>query len=171
MGIFGNEEFNSLADLFKHNLEDIYDAESRLIDLLPDLAEKANSSELKHAFQKHLEETKTQKQRLEQAFSELGWEAERETCPAMKGLIKEAQEMIDATGDADTLDAAIIMCSQRIEHYEIAAYGAAVAFAKQLGRDKVAGLLQTTLDEEYKADESLNKIATSGTNADAAMHR
>lgn len=167
MGLFGSETFNSLEDLFKHNLEDIYDAESRLIESLPKMAEKATAAHLKKAFEDHLEETKVQKLRLEQVFEAFGWEPERETCPAMKGLIKEGQEMIDATGDNDAIDAALIMSAQRVEHYEIAAYGAAVAHAKTLGRDNVADILQKTLDEEYKADETLNQIATAKSNPSA----
>ncbi|MEM8739733.1 MAG: ferritin-like domain-containing protein [Planctomycetota bacterium] len=169
MGLFGSETFNSLEDLFKHNLEDIYDAESRLIEALPKMAEKATAAHLKQAFESHREETKVQKARLEQVFEAFGWEPERETCPAMKGLIKEGEEMINADGDNDTIDAALIMSAQRVEHYEIAAYGAAVAHAKQLGRDNVAEILQKTLDEEYAADEKLNQIAVSKSNPNAAI--
>ena len=169
MGLFGHEEFNRLDDLLKHNLDDIYDAETRMISALPKMSEKATSVQLKQAFDHHLEQTKGHKQRLEEVFTALGWEAERETCPAMKGLIKEAEEMLNATGDNDTIDAALIMSSQRIEHYEMAAYGAARCQASAIGRDDVAQMLQKTLDEEKAADAKLAEIATAVANPKAAV--
>jgi ferritin-like metal-binding protein YciE len=169
MGLFGHEEFNRLEDLLKHNLEDILDAENRLLNALPKMAEKATNVQLKQAFESHLEETKGQVERLKQVFASLNWEAERETCPAMKGLIKEGEEMLDAKGDNDTIDAALIMSAQRVEHYEMAAYGAARCQAAAIGRDDVAQMLQKTLDEEHEADAKLAKLAVEVCNRKAAV--
>ena len=169
MGLFGHEVFNSLEDLFKHNIEDIYDAETRLISALPKMADKATSAKLKQAFQDHLQETKVQKQRLEQVFEAMGWKPERETCPAMKGLIAEGEEMLNATGDPDAIDAALIMSSQRVEHYEIAAYGAAMHQAQALKNETAAELLSKTLEEEKAADHKLAGIAVEVSNPKAAL--
>ena len=169
MGLFGHETFNNLEDLFKHNIEDIYDAESRLINALPKMADKATSAKLKKAFTDHLQETKVQKQRLEQVFEAMGWKPERETCPAMKGLIAEGEEMLNATGDNDAIDAALIMSAQRVEHYEMAAYGAAKHQAKVLGNETAAELLQKTYNEEQAADSKLAEIAMEVSNPKAAV--
>src|SRR5262245_23051307 len=129
MGIFTTEEFNSLEELLEHELKDLYDAEHRLVDTLPKLAEKASNAKLKQAFQLHLRETEKHVERLESIFDELGIEAEREKCDAMIGLIKEGGNVLDAEGETNVLDAALIAAAQRAEHYEIAAYGSARAFA------------------------------------------
>ena len=169
MGLLGSTEFNTLEDLLKHQLEDIYDAEKRLTNALPKMRDKATNTKLKTAFGEHLEETKVQVKRLEQAFEKLGWEAKRETCPAMKGLIKEGEEMIDAKGDVDVIDAALIASAQRVEHYEIAAYGSARCQASAMGRDDIADLLQQTLDEEHSTDSKLADLATEVINPKAAV--
>lgn len=159
MGIFASEQFNSLQELFEHEVKDIYDAELRMTDALPKMAEKAHDPSLKKAFKDHLQETEVQVERLEEIFTKLGREPERVKCAAMVGLISEGGEIIDATGDPDVLDAALIGAAQRVEHYEIAAYGTARTFARRLGNSYVAELLQQTLDEEGAADKKLTNIA------------
>lgn len=159
MGMFFNVQLNSLEDLLIYQLNDLYDAEQRLCEALPEMASAAASPALQQAFRSHLEQTKRQVSRLEQAFVDLGKAATRETCEAMKGLIKEGSEVVDAAGDPDVKDAALIAAGQRVEHYEIASYGAARTFAQRLGHTTVARLLQTTLDEEKETDQRLNQLA------------
>jgi ferritin-like metal-binding protein YciE len=168
MGLFGNNNFNNLNDLLIEQLQDLYDAENRLVDALPKMSEAATSSELKNAFDMHLEETRGHVRRLEQVFNQLGVAAERQTCPAMKGLIKEGQEMIDATGDPNVKDAALIAAAQRVEHYEMAGYGSVRSFARRLGLAQVADTLQMTLNEEGNADKKLTQIAEEWVNLGAA---
>ena len=168
MGLFSNTEFNSLEDLFCHQIEDLYDAEKRLTQALPKMADAASSPQLKSAFQEHLRETEGQVKRLEQIFQQCGKEPSRETCEAMKGLIKEGEEMLEAQGDEQVRDAALIAAAQRVEHYEISGYGTARALAEQLGKTEAAQLLQQTLDEEGGADKKLTQIATSHVNLQAA---
>ena len=152
-------KFNNLEDLLIAQLEDVYDAEKRLVSALPKMAEAAHDQELKSAFNQHLRETENHVNRLEQVFQELGREANRETCAAMKGLISEGEEMIDAKGDPDVKDAALIAAAQRVEHYEMAAYGCIRTFARRLGHERIASLLQQTLEEEGNADKKLTNIA------------
>jgi ferritin-like metal-binding protein YciE len=168
MPLFTTTEFNSFNDLFVNQIEDLYDAEQRLTKALPKMAEAANSSQLKQAFQSHLTETEGHVSRLEQIFREINVEPKRETCEAMKGLIAEGEEMIKAHGDAEIKDAALIAAAQRVEHYEMSGYGTARAFAKRLGLNQAANLLQQTLEEEKAADEKLNNIAESSVNRQAA---
>ena len=168
MGIFTSEEFNSLEELFEHELKDLYDAEHQITDALPKMAEKARDPDLRQAFQNHLQETEVQIERLEEAFSKLGRNAERVKCAAMAGLISDGDEILDATGDADVLDAALISVAQRVEHYEIAAYGTARTFARRLGNSYIAELLQQTLDEEGATDKKLTNIAERKVNPAAA---
>jgi ferritin-like metal-binding protein YciE len=168
MGLLGNYEFNNLEDLLVNQLEDLYDAENRLIEALPKMAEASHSSQLRSAFLTHLQETRGHKQRLEMMFNRLGRKPQRETCPAMKGLIKEGSEMIDAKGDATVRDAALIAAAQRVEHYEMAAYGTVRTLAQQLGHADMARTLQQTLDEEGAADKKLTSLAEGGINANAA---
>ena len=167
MGIF-TTEFNSLEELFEHELKDLYDAEQRLTEALPKLAEKATSSDLKRAFQNHLRETEKHVERLESIFEQIGVEPEREKCAAMVGLIKEGEIVLDAEGDSNVLDAALIAAAQRAEHYEMAAYGTARSFARQLGNAYAAELLEQTLDEEKAADRKLTQIAESTVNPASA---
>jgi ferritin-like metal-binding protein YciE len=159
MGLFSNNTFNSLSDLLLEQLQDLYDAEQRLVEALPKMRDAASSSQLKNAFDSHLEETRGHVRRLENIFSQLGYAAERQTCPAMKGLIKEGQEMIDAEGDPVVKDAALIAAAQRVEHYEMAGYGAVRSFARKMGLPEVADTLQMTLNEEGEADRKLTAIA------------
>ena len=168
MGIFTSEVFNSLEDLFVHELKDIYDAEIRITEALPKLAEKARNPNLKRAFQNHLLQTEKHVERLKSIFEHRGLEAEREKCDAMAGLIKEGSSVLSAEGDHDVLDAALIAAAQRVEHYEMAAYGTARAFAHQLGDEYSAELLDQTLDEEKQTDQQLTEIAEGSVNPASA---
>lgn len=149
----------TLEDLFEHQLKDLYSAETQLIAALPKMAKSATDSKLKKAFEDHLEETKTQKKRLEEVGKELDIDLKGETCIAMEGLIKEAEKFIKEKKDDDVNNAGLIAEAQRVEHYEISGYGTAVRYAKELGHKKVASILKETLDEEYSADKKLNDMA------------
>ena len=168
MGLFSNLELNSLEDLFVEQIEDLYDAEQRLVKALPKMAEAAHDSGLKTVIQHHLRETQNQVGRLEQVFQLLGRSAKSKTCEAMKGLISEGEEVINATGKPDIKDAALIAAAQRVEHYEMAGYGSARAFAQRLGRQDAARLLQETLDEEGAADKKLTSLAEKTVNPRAS---
>jgi ferritin-like metal-binding protein YciE len=167
MAIF-RAELNSLQDLFVNQIEDLYDAENRLIEALPKMAEAAHSPQLKAAFQSHLQETRGHVGRLEQVFEALARPPKRETCQAMKGLIAEGEEAIKAKGDPAVRDAALIAAAQRVEHYEMAGYGTARTLATQLAHDRPAMVLQETLEEEKAADQKLTTIAESSVNTQAA---
>jgi ferritin-like metal-binding protein YciE len=168
MPLFTTTEFNSFDDLFVNQIEDLYDAENRLTKALPKMAEAANSSQLKQAFQSHLTETEGHVSRLEQIFREINLEPTRETCEAMKGLIAEGEEMIKAHGDPNVKDAALIAAAQRVEHYEMAGYGTARSFAMRLGLTPAVNLLEQTLQEEKAADQKLTMIAESSVNQKAS---
>jgi ferritin-like metal-binding protein YciE len=170
MGLF-SESLNNFDDLFEHQLKDLYDAEHQIIEALPLMAGAASSSDLKNAFNTHLMETRDQAKRLEQVFQIVGKKPERVTCPAMKGLIKEGNETINAKGDPKVKDAALIASAQRVEHYEIAAYGTLRTLARQAGLADVAQLLQKTLDEEGNTDKKLTRLAESHINQEAAAVR
>jgi ferritin-like metal-binding protein YciE len=157
----------TLEDLLEHQLQDLYSAESQLVEALPKMAKKANDGQLKEAFEKHLKETQQHKKRLEEICNDLDMEVKGETCKAMQGLIKEAESFIREADDKYVLDAGLIAEGQRVEHYEISAYGTAVRYAKELGHNKAAEKLQSTLDEEYAADGKLNKLAESRLNRKA----
>jgi ferritin-like metal-binding protein YciE len=160
-------EFHSLEDLFWDQVKDIYDAEQRLTDALPKMADAANDPTLKSAFREHLEQTRHHVERLEQIFRGGGKDPERETCDGIKGLLKEGESMIGAKGDADTCDAGLIAAAQRVEHYEIAVYGTIRTYAESMGRNDFADLLQRTLDEEGQADKKLTEIAVRKVNPQA----
>lgn len=164
MGIFAGEKFNSLEELFMHELKDLYDAEKRITEALPQMAEKAASPGLKKAFQKHLQQTEKHVERLESVFEHRGVKPERVKCDAMVGLIKEGGAVLSAEGDHDVLDAALIAAAQKVEHYEIAGYGTARSFARQLSDEYSAELLEQTLDEEKATDEKLTEIAEGSVN-------
>lgn len=157
----------TLEDLFEHQLKDLYSAESQLLEALPKVADKANDSKLKQAFKDHLKETKEQKSRLEQICKKLDISPSGETCKAMKGLIKETESFMEEADSDEVMDAGLIAEAQRVEHYEIAGYGTAVRYAKELGHEDIAALLQKTLDEEYNADNKLDKLAESRLNEKA----
>lgn len=165
---FFSSEYNSLDDLFLEQIEDLYDAEQRLLDALPKMADAASNSRLKDAFSEHHRQTENHVRRLKNVFQMLGKEPTRETCEGMKGLVEEGEEMIDAKGDKAVKDAGLIAAAQRVEHYEIAGYGTARTFAQQLGHSRAADLLQQTLNEEGAADKQLTEIAESGVNTQAS---
>lgn len=162
-----NYEFNNLNDLFIHELKDLYDAEFRLIDALPKMADAATSSDLKQAFNMHLEQTRDHVRRLEEVFRGINCEPEREACKAMKGIVDEGSDIVSAKGDDKVRDAGLIGAAQRAEHYEIAGYGTARTFAQQLGRSDLASILQSILDEEGATDKKLSNLAESHVNWEA----
>ena len=160
---------NSLRELLVEELRDIYDAEKRLTKALPKISKASSHDELKSAIDAHLEETREHVTRLEQAFDALDTPARAKTCAAMKGLIEEGDEHAgEDYADEGLKDAAIIGSEQRVEHYEIAAYGTAIAHAKLLELDDVVALLESTLEEEKAADSKLTEIAESVVNLDAS---
>jgi ferritin-like metal-binding protein YciE len=152
----------TLQELFVHELKDLYSAENQLIEALPKMAKAASTPELKKGFEAHLDETKTHAQRIEQIFEGLDGKPGGVKCKGMEGLIKEGEEAMEEDADPAVKDAALIAAAQRVEHYEIAGYGTARTFAKHLGNDTAAKLLQQTLDEEGKTDQQLTKLAESG---------
>jgi ferritin-like metal-binding protein YciE len=149
----------TLEQLLQDEIRDIYDAEKQLVKAIPKMAKAASSTELSDALKQHLEATQGHVQRLEQVFEALGTKAKGKTCAAMKGLIEEGQEAIGADSSDEMKDLAIIGAAQRVEHYEIAAYGTVRTFAEQLGKQDVVDLLQSTLDEEKEADDKLSDIS------------
>lgn len=155
-------QLNSMRALFIEELRDLYSAENQLVRALPQLASAAKTNALKTAFEMHLEETRNHVTRLNEIFTELGEAPTGKHCKGMEGLIAEGSEILQAQGDPDVLDAAMIGAAQRVEHYEMAGYGVARTFAKELGFDKVADKLQKTLDEEGAADKKLTGIAEGG---------
>jgi len=167
MGLF-SKDIKSLDDLFVHTLQDIYYAEKQIEKSLPDMIEKATNTELTNGFKKHLEETKGQIQRLEEVFRMHGHEPKGVDCPAIDGILEEAEEIAGDVADKQTLDAALIAAAQAVEHYEITRYGTLIAWAKELGRPDCASVLQKNLDEEKMTDEKLTKLATARINKKAA---
>ncbi len=157
-----------MSALYVESLQDLYSAESQLIEALPKVAEAATAKELKQAVKDHLAETKEQQKRLVDMLKELGEEAGGHKCKAMEGLVKETDELIKDVTDPKVLDAALIGGCQKVEHYEISGYGTARTFARLLGHEEQAEMLQMTLDEEYDADEALGQLAETMIN-DAAL--
>ncbi len=149
----------TLEQLLLEEIRDIYDAEKQLVKAIPKMAKAASSTELSDALKEHLEQTQGQVQRLEQVFEALGTKAKGKTCAAMKGLIEEGQEAIGSEASDEMKDLAIIGAAQRVEHYEIAAYGTVRTFAERLGNQDIVDLLQETLDEEKEADDKLSDIS------------
>jgi len=169
MGLFSSKKLDSFDALFIDQLEDLYDAEQRLTQALPKMADAARAPSLKAAFQQHLRETQNQVTRLERVFKLLGRQPQRETCEAMKGLIEEGAEVVSASGDDNVIDAALIAAAQRVEHYEISGYGTARTFAQHLGHSDAARLLQETLEEEATTDKKLTALAEQQVNRQAEM--
>lgn len=151
----------TLNDVFADQIEDLYSAETQLVEALPKVASAASDDKLQEALRSHLEETRGHVQRLEQIKGQLGINGSQ-TCEGMAGLVKEGEEILGESGTPASKDAAIIAAAQRVEHYEIAAYGTARTLAGELGHDEAKRLLDETLDEESAADELLTKIATGG---------
>jgi ferritin-like metal-binding protein YciE len=161
-------KLDSLQDVFTDLIRDLYNAETQLVKALPKMAKAASSEKLREAFESHLEETQGQVERLERICVDMGIRSKGKTCKAMKGLIEEGAEVIEADGDDAARDAALIAAAQKVEHYEIAGYGTARTFALLLGQDDAATLLDETIQEEGAADKKLTSIAESGINAQAA---
>jgi len=160
-------KIETMEDLFWEQIEDLYDAEKRLVKALPKMADAATSNQLRQAFESHLLETGGHVNRLEQIFADLNKKAKSKTCEAMKGLVEEGEEMIGAIDESSLRDAGLIAAANRVEHYEIAGYGSARAFALTLGLETAASLLDQTLDEEKAADEKLTRLAESMINDEA----
>jgi ferritin-like metal-binding protein YciE len=160
-------KLKSLRDLYVDELRDLYNAENQLLKALPKMAKAASNPELQSAFSEHLEETEGQVQRLEQIFETLGVNPKGKTCKAMQGLIAEGKDVMDEDAPPSVMDAALIAAGQRVEHYEMAGYGCVRTFARLLGEDEAADLLQATLDEEGAADKKLTELAETVINAEA----
>jgi len=167
IGLF-SRDIKTLDDLFVHQLRDIYYAEKQIVQALPEMIEKAKDPGLKQGFEAHLGETKNHVKRLEQVFKMHGVEAKGVECPAIDGIIEEADEIAGEVDDTKVLDAALIAAAQAVEHYEITRYGTLIAWAKQLGRPDCASVLEETLKEEKAADSKLTSLAERDVNVKAA---
>jgi ferritin-like metal-binding protein YciE len=168
MGLF-SKDIKTMEDMFVHGLQDIYNAENKITKALPKLIEQATNRDLSAGLKAHLEETKKQIERLERVFEKLGKKPSATDCPAIDGIIKEANETASEIDDKAVLDAAIVASSQAVEHYEIARYGTLIAWAEELGHDDVMRFLTTNLNEEKAANTKLNSIALrKGVNQKAA---
>jgi ferritin-like metal-binding protein YciE len=160
-------EMESLQDLLVDQLKDLYNAENQLIKALPKMAKAATNPELQQAFTEHLEETKEHAQRLEKIFDTLDESPKGKKCKAMEGLIEEGKEIMEEDAEPEVLDAGLIAAAQRVEHYEIAGYGCVRTYAKLLGNEAAAKILQQTLDEEGKTDKLLTDLAERVINIEA----
>jgi ferritin-like metal-binding protein YciE len=168
MGLF-SKDIKTMDDLFLHVVQDIYYAEQQILKSLPDMIELATNRDLSAGLRAHKDETEKQISRLEEVFKALGEKPKGTTCPAIDGILKEAKELTGEVDDKQVLDAAIIAAAQAVEHYEITRYGTLIAWANELGRDNVARLLTTNLNEEKAADKKLSTVAESrGVNRKAA---
>lgn len=157
----------NLSDLLQHEIKDLYSAETQLISALPKMAEAASNQDLKNAFRDHLVQTRQHQTRLEEVAKILGFSPSGKTCEAMKGLIKEGEQMIKADADDEVKDAGLIASAQRVEHYEISGYGTVCRFAQMLGKKEALELLKKTLSEEKAADEKLGDLAEKKINEEA----
>lgn len=167
MGLF-SKDIQSLDDLYVHTLRDIYYAEQKITKALPDMIDKATDEELRSGFEEHLEQTRQHVARLEQVFALHGVTAGGVDCPAIDGIIEEAEEISGDVEDPEVLDAALIAAAQAVEHYEITRYGSLIAWAKQLGHEDEALVLEETLAEEKEADKKLTIVAESKVNLRSA---
>ena len=167
MGLF-SKDIKTLDDLFVHTLQDIYYAENQITKALPTMISKASDPQLKQGFQTHLAETQNQIKRLEQVFQMHGHTPKGVDCPAIDGIIKEANEVAGEVADKEVLDAALLASAQAVEHYEITRYGTLIAWAKQLGRNDCANMLHKNLEEEKATDDKLSKLAEANINRKAA---
>jgi len=158
---------STLEDALIEELKDILHAEKQLLKALPKMAKQAQSPQLKKAFEQHKKETEGQVERLEQAFELLDRAPRAKKCEAMEGLIEEGKELMEEDAEPEVMDAMLIAAAQKVEHYEIASYGTVRTWAEQLGHDRVAKLLQQTLDEEAAADEKLTQLAEQMVNQQA----
>jgi ferritin-like metal-binding protein YciE len=167
MGFFSSP-IKTMDDLYLHTLQDIYYAEKQITKALPLMIGKAANPALKQAFEKHLGETERQVTRLDEVFRKLGQEPKGTTCPAIDGIIKEANELMSECGDDEVRDAAMLAAAQAVEHYEITRYGTLISWSKQTGKHEVAALLAQTLAEEKATDEKLTQLGESNVNRKAA---
>ena len=167
MGLF-TKDIQTLDDLFVHTLQDIYYAEKQIAKALPMMIEKATDPQLKQGFQTHLSETENHVKRVEQVFEQHGHTPKAVNCPAIDGIIKEANEVAGDIADKEVLDAALLASAQAVEHYEITRYGTLIAWAHQLGRPDCASVLERISEEEKSADKKLTAIAESKVNRMAA---
>jgi ferritin-like metal-binding protein YciE len=158
----------SLEDLFVHFVRDMYYAEKQILKALPKMARKADSPELREAFESHREETEGHVANLEQVFEKLGLKARGVTCDAIQGILEEGKEIMEEATDPDTRDAGMVAAAQAVEHYEITRYGTMIAWATKLGMTDAAALLQQNLDQEKAADKKLSALAVKTLNAEAA---
>jgi ferritin-like metal-binding protein YciE len=161
-------KLDSLKKLYVEELRDLYSAETQLVKALPKMAKGASSAELKQAFGNHLEQTKEHVERLNEIFDRLDEKPTGKTFKAIKSLIEEGSEMLEEEGDESVIDAGLIGAAQRVEHYEMAGYGTARAYAELLGDKEGAQLLTLTLEEERETDQKLSKLAKSAINVAAA---
>jgi ferritin-like metal-binding protein YciE len=161
-------EIDSLQKLYVEELKDLYSAEKQLVQALPRMAKKASNPQLRAAFEEHLEVTKKQVERLDRIFERLERSPRGKKCKGMEGLIEEGKEMMQEDMDPEVLDAALISAAQKVEHYEIAGYGTVRTYARILGEDGDARLLQQSLDEEGETDKKLTQLAESSVNIEAA---
>src|SRR5271166_989772 len=161
MGLF-TKDIKTMEDLFTHQLRDIYYAEKQIVKALPDMIGKASDPQLKQGFQMHLRETENHVKRLDQVFQLTGQKAQGVDCPAIDGILKEAKEVAGEVDKKTVLDAALIAAAQAVEHYEMTRYGTLIAWAKALGRNDCAQVLQETLAEEKAADNKLTAISEGG---------
>ncbi len=154
-----SKKFDTMHDLFVHELKGLYDAEHQIIESLPKMKDAATASDLKKAFEQHLEMTRQQAVRLEDVFDMLDMNPERHHCDGIAGIIKEADMIAKSQGNADVRDAGLIAVAQKVEHYEIATYGTLRTWAQEMGHDDVADILQRTLSEESSTDKELTGLA------------
>ncbi len=168
MGLF-SKDIATLHDLYVHQLQDIYYAEQQITKALPKMIEKATDPELRQGFETHLRETEGQIARLERVFELEGLSPKGVTCPAIDGIVKEANEVAGEVADKAVLDAALTAAAQAVEHYEISRYGTLIAWAEQLGRDEASQILGETLAEEKATDEKLTRLAGSKVNRKAEL--
>lgn len=167
MGLF-SKDIKTLNDLFVHQLKDIYYAENRISKALPDMIKKATNPDLKQGLELHLTQTQTHVKNVEEVFHMHGVKVEAVTCPAIDGIIKEAEEVAGEVADKQVLDAALIAAAQAVEHYEITRYGTLIAWAKRLGRSDCAAILEKNLKDEKDTDAKLTRLAESDVNRMAA---
>jgi ferritin-like metal-binding protein YciE len=160
-------KLKTLKDLYLDELRDVYDAENQIVKALPKMVKAATSADLQEVLREHLERTRDHVKRLEQVFDAMGETRKRKTCEGLKGLLEEGKELMEEDGEPAVMDAGLIAGAQRVEHYEMAAYGSLRTWARQLGDQKASRLLEETLNEEKEADQALSEIA-SAINSEAA---
>jgi ferritin-like metal-binding protein YciE len=162
-------KISSLRELYTEELKDLYDAEKQIVKALPKMIKVTSTPGLREAFEEHLQQTKGHVQRLEQIFESLGKPAKAKKCDGLRGILEEGEKIISEGEESPVLDAGLIAGAQRVEHYEMAAYGSLRTWARQLGDDRAVQLLEETLNEEKEADKKLTEIAESGVNAEASQ--